>query len=123
MDHRTTRLSPLAAVALAAGLSGCVATGGMRETLMVSSPMRPEQLAACVAHVFDSQIPLVRRRSWREGAEIVVRDLRDRPMVVVTIAAVPGGSTLRFDAERADRRIYLRLLGNCVRLPDAGWFG
>jgi hypothetical protein len=114
----TAYLPRLAAAALAAGLTGCVATAGPRADLVASSPMRPGQLADCVAHVFDRQIPLIRRRTWRDGAEIVVRDLRDRSMVVVTIAGIPGGSTLRLVADRpADRRGYWRLVGNCVRLP------
>jgi hypothetical protein len=128
MDRHLSHLSTLAAVALAAiGLGGCVSVSTPREEpredLVISSPMRSEQLATCVAHVFDSQIPLVRRRSWQGGAEIVVRDTRDQPMVVVTIAAVPEGSTLRLVSNRSDRRTYVRLIGNCVRLPEAASFG
>jgi hypothetical protein len=118
MDHRHLRVPATSALVLAmAGLlGGCVATSASRVPVVMASPMAPEQLAACVAHVFDSQIPLVHRRSWSGGAELVVRDLRDRPMVVVSIAAAPGGSTLRFLAEGPDRHTYLRLIGNCVRL-------
>ncbi|WP_439575215.1 hypothetical protein [Phreatobacter sp.] len=114
----------LAAAALAAGLSGCAAMASTSGELSAVSPMTTGQLADCVAQVFDRQVPLVRRRSWPGGAEIVVRGLHERPLVIVTIAGTAGGSTLRLVAERpGDRRVYWRLVGNCVRLPRAGWFG
>jgi hypothetical protein len=100
----------------AAVLSGCAAVPSSRGVLAVSSPMSPDQLANCVAHVFNSRLPLVRRQNRRGGADIVVRDLRERPMVVVTIEGQPGGSTLRFVSDSTDRRLYLDLLCNCVRV-------
>lgn len=119
--QRRTAILPLAALALAAlvaaGLTGCAAIPASRGALIVGSPMAPDQLANCVAHVFDSRLPLVRRQNRRNGADIVVRDLRERPIVTVSVDAAPGGSRLVFMSDHADRGWYERLLTHCVRLP------
>jgi len=118
MDSRQCRIAILPLVALiAAGMAGCAAVPASRGALVVSSPMAPDQLANCVAHVFDSRLPLVRRQNRRGGADIVVRDLRERPIVAVSVDAEPGGSRLVLMSEHADRGWYERLLTHCVRLP------
>jgi hypothetical protein len=117
MDSRSSRLAAFPLLALAAaGLSGCMAISASRGALAVSSPMAPEQLANCVAHVFDSRLPLVRRQNRRGGADIVVRDLQERPIVTVAVDAAPGGSRLVLVSDHADRGWYERLLGYCVRV-------
>lgn len=78
--------------------------------------MAAEQLANCVTHVFNTRLPLVRRQNRRGGADIVVRDLRDRVIVAVAIDAAPGGSRLMLVSDHGDRGWYEQLLANCVRL-------
>ncbi len=117
MHRCPSRLAVSLSFALAAAvLSGCAAVPSSRGVLAVSSPMSPDQLANCVAHVFNSRLPLVRRQNRRGGADIVVRDLRERPIVVVAVDAAPGGSRLTLASDHADRGWYERLLGYCVRM-------
>ncbi|MBL8567496.1 MAG: hypothetical protein JNK84_00280 [Phreatobacter sp.] len=106
---------PLVAL-IATGLTACAAIPASRGALIVSSPMAPDQLANCVAHVFDSRLPLVRRQNRRGGADIVVRDLRGRAIVTAAVDAAPGGSRLVLVSDHADRGWYERLLTYCVRL-------
>lgn len=118
MDSRQYRTAILPLVALiATGVTGCAAIPASRGALVVSSPMAPDQLASCVAHVFGSRLPLVRRQNRRGGADIVVRDLRDSIIVTVSVDAAPGGSRLVLMSDHADRGGYERLLTHCVRLP------
>lgn len=79
--------------------------------------MAPDQLANCVTHVFNTRLPLVRRQNRRGGADIVVRDLRERVIVAVAIDAAPGGSSLTLASDHGDRSRYEQLLANCARLP------